>query len=266
MDWILRNKWAKRRHSKKSGSWIKTKYCGKLCPGRDDEWVFGDVEACKKGNLFYIEKHAWTPIKRHKLVPLLYSPDDASKDWYWKERLMKQEQEGMKRRFSAGKNQIARNYGYKCPWCGEHYSSESWSDLEIHHIKPRSEGGKSTYANMVYLHGDCHRAITALGASNPDVINKIKSGRTYKYKKKAKRTKAKRGESWYELVNRMPEEEAWERIEEYEKQIEEVLKGERDIPKRFKGIKTWNQKQKIWIEETIEEATEKYIQRTKRLD
>ncbi len=189
MDWLLRKKWAKRRHSKKSDKWIKNKYCGKLCPGRNDNWVFGDVEACKKGKLLYIEKHAWIPIQRHVPVPHTHSPDDPTLDWYWKERKLKQEQEGMERRFSTGKNQIARNYEYKCPWCGEHYSSESWYDLEIHHIKPRAEGGKSTYANMVYLHGDCHRAITALGASNPDVVNKIKSGRVYQPQKKPKKRK-----------------------------------------------------------------------------
>lgn len=187
MDWLLRKKWAKRRHSNKSDKWIKNKYCGKLCPGRNDNWVFGDVEACKKGKHIYIEKHAWIPIQRHILVPYTHSPDDPNLNWYWKERKLKQEQEEMKRRFNTGKNRIARNYEYKCPWCGEHYSSESWYDLEIHHIKPRAEGGKSTYANMVYLHGDCHRAITALGASNPDVVNKIKSGRVDHTKKPQKR-------------------------------------------------------------------------------
>src|SRR5438552_15250517 len=35
-------RWAKRRHNRKSGAWIRDQYFGRYNPEREDRWVFAD--------------------------------------------------------------------------------------------------------------------------------------------------------------------------------------------------------------------------------
>lgn len=41
---------------------------------------------------------------------------------------------------------------HECEWCDEHHDH-----LEVHHIKPRSEGGPNEAANLIVLCPNCHR-------------------------------------------------------------------------------------------------------------
>ena len=169
--WKLK-RWAKRTHPKKSGEWRRDKYWGKLCPGRNDNWVFGD----KEGEYSYVQKLVWTPIKRHKLVTYKHSPDDPTLKSYWEERNVKQSEITAQGRFTRGQDKIARSQSYKCPFCGKSLMGEA--DIHLHHIQPRSLGGKDVYSNLIYVHEDCHHSIHALGATNPSIQSMLKAGRT----------------------------------------------------------------------------------------
>lgn len=176
-------KWARRMHPKKSWEWQQNKYWGKLCPGRDDKWVFGD-----KSSGHYVLKPNWTKIKRHTAVTHKHSPDDPSLKEYWEKRSRKQEEITATQRFSTGKDKIARSTEYKCTYCGQ--SLGELDNLHVHHIVPKCVGGKDTYDNLIYLHDDCHQTIHALGATNPDIQALLRAGKT-----KPKKGSFKRGQS-----------------------------------------------------------------------
>jgi len=79
--WQLLYKWAKYSHPHKPKRWIVQQYFGPFNPKRHDRWVFGD-----KATRFYVVKHAWTAIRRHRLVRGAASPDNPAQMHYWAER------------------------------------------------------------------------------------------------------------------------------------------------------------------------------------
>ncbi|NEO17833.1 reverse transcriptase domain-containing protein, partial [Moorena sp. SIO3E8] len=164
--WKLK-RWGLRKY-KKSSSWILEKHFGKYCPGRDDKWVFGD-----KSSKMYLQKLAWTPIKRHTLVQYMNSPDDPNLIGYWEQRKIKQMEKTAKGRLSAGKDKIANRQNYTCPVCNQLLGTNG---IHTHHIIPKHLGGTDKYDNLVYLHEDCHHSIHALGALNPDIQKMLKAG------------------------------------------------------------------------------------------
>lgn len=74
-------RFVKRTHPNKPFKWIKANYWGQFHFDRDDFWVFGS-----KSSGQYINKFAWTPIERHKMVKGSNSPFDPSLREYWSKR------------------------------------------------------------------------------------------------------------------------------------------------------------------------------------
>ncbi|NET67479.1 MAG: group II intron reverse transcriptase/maturase [Moorea sp. SIO1G6] len=160
-------RWAKRKHHKKSGKWISQKYFGKLCPGRNDNWVFGE----KSLDNAYMQKLSWIPIQRHTLVQHKNSPDDPKMKQYWEKRKVKQSEKTIKSRLSSGRDKIAKRQEYTCPFCNQPLGMEN---IHLHHITPKHLGGQDKLGNLVYVHEECHKSIHALGATNPDIQKKLK--------------------------------------------------------------------------------------------
>ncbi len=175
-------RWAKRSHPQKSSRWIASKYYGRLCPGRKDNWVFGD-KSCEHT---YVQKLAWIPIQRHTLVQYTNSPDDLALAEYWEERNAKQRKRTATDRFSKGQDKIARRQDYRCPVCKQPLME---CRIHLHHIQPIHLGGKDTYDNLIYLHEDCHHSIHALGATNPKIQQMLRNGRTKPYKTRKQKPK-----------------------------------------------------------------------------
>ncbi|NEO95727.1 MAG: group II intron reverse transcriptase/maturase, partial [Moorea sp. SIO3G5] len=157
-------RWGKRRYPKKSWEWIKSKHWGNFCPGREDNMVFGRKD-------LYLEKAQWTKITRHTLVTHDYSQDNPELQKYWEERKIKQNKKTAEGRLPKGRNKIALRQKYKCPYCGEGLGD--YNQVHLHHIVPKEQGGKDKYNNLVYIHENCHRAIHALGATNPEIQKKL---------------------------------------------------------------------------------------------
>ena len=144
-------RYVKRKHPKKSKKWTKNKYWGKLNLRRNNNWVFGNKET---GN--HMLKFSWTKIKRHALVPKRYSPDDPSLKEYWEERRSnknKSEAQKLNKRLAK----VAERQKYKCQICGESIFNDE--PLHLHHIIPKSEGGKDDMKNLTYVHLYCHHKI-----------------------------------------------------------------------------------------------------------
>ncbi|NEP26982.1 group II intron reverse transcriptase/maturase [Moorena sp. SIO3I6] len=166
VNWKL-VRWGKRKYGQKSWEWIKKKHYGKFCPGREDQYVFGSKD-------LYLEKAQWTKITRHTLVTHNFSPDNPDLKEYWEKREKSQAKKTAEGRLPKGKNKIALRQQYVCPYCGQPLGN--YNQVHLHHIIPRSEGGEDKYNNLVYVHEDCHKTIHALGASNPQIQDKLFRG------------------------------------------------------------------------------------------
>ena len=94
-----------------------------------------------------------TKISRHSLVNQRNSPDDPSLIEYWKKR-QKKRNKSEAEKLSKKQEYIAWKQGYKCPICGQSLFNDE--PLNLHHIIPKSKGGKDTKDNLVWLHLYCH--------------------------------------------------------------------------------------------------------------
>jgi RNA-directed DNA polymerase len=59
---------------------------------------------------------------------------------------------------SRFKDKLLKKYEYTCDVCRE--SLKGVERIELHHIKPVAQGGKTTLSNMMPLHKICHQQIT----------------------------------------------------------------------------------------------------------
>ena len=141
-------RYVKRMHPQKSKKWTQSKYWGSFQTGRKDNWTFGDK---KTGS--HMIKFIWINIQRHPLITKKSSPDDPSLKDYWEKRRTKNSKSEVEK-FNKKSQRIISKQNHKCPVCGQTlYNNEP---LHLHHIIPKSEGGKDTLNNLVYLHTYCH--------------------------------------------------------------------------------------------------------------
>ena len=142
-------RYVKYTHPNKPTYWTKEKYWGRLNLQKPNQkWTFGNKES---GN--YMLKFAWTKISRHSLVTQRNSPDDPSLIEYWEKR-QKKRNKSEAEKLSKKQEYIAWKQGYKCPICGQSLFNDE--PLNLHHIIPKSKGGKDTKDNLVWLHLYCH--------------------------------------------------------------------------------------------------------------
>lgn len=144
-------RFVKRTHPKKNRKWTQSKYWGNLNLHKKSKWDFGD-----KQSGIYMLKFTWTKIERHILVKQRASPDDPSLKEYWEKR-GKKSQKSNTAKWNAKQEQVAYKQDYKCPVCKQ--SLFNGEGLHLHHITPRSEGGKDTPNNLVWLHLFCHHKV-----------------------------------------------------------------------------------------------------------
>lgn len=144
-------RYVKRTHPKKGRKETKQMYWGRLNLQRADNWVFGD-----KQSGVYMQKFSWSKFERHTLVKKRSSPDDPSLTEYWEKR-GKRSQKSETTKWNAKQEQVAYKQDYKCPVCKQ--SLFNGEEVHLHHITPRSEGGKDTINNLVWVHLFCHHKV-----------------------------------------------------------------------------------------------------------
>ncbi|MGH8604102.1 MAG: HNH endonuclease signature motif containing protein, partial [Gammaproteobacteria bacterium] len=83
------------------------------------------------------------------------NPFDPQWETYFEDRLglkMKEDLKGRKVLLTLWKDQEGN-----CPLCYQKITKETgWN---IHHIRPKSEGGEDNVTNLVLVHPNCHRQI-----------------------------------------------------------------------------------------------------------
>ena len=152
--WKTLWQWAKRRHPHKQDPWIKAKYF-KTKGSR--HWVFAADASTKNGGqrIMELAKAGDVKIQRHVKIRGEANPFDPKQETYFEDRL------GLKMRDSL----IGQVKWYRLWWsqdkeypiCHEKITKEAgW---HVHHILPKSEGGKDNLSNLVMVHPNCHRQI-----------------------------------------------------------------------------------------------------------
>ena len=144
-------RYANRTHPNKSNKWKAGKYWGRLNFSRNGNWDFGD-----KSNGAYMLKFSWFTIERHSMVVKNASPDDPNLREYWENR-GKTKDKSKASKYNKLKQRIAQRQEYKCTVCGESLFNDE--PIDLHHINPRSEGGKDEIRNLIWVHRYCHHKI-----------------------------------------------------------------------------------------------------------
>ena len=152
--------WARRRHPKKPGRWVKEKYFHAI---GHRNWVFcGEVEeqdgTTRKVQLFYAHT---VPIERHTKIKGDANPYDLAWERYFEERLgdkMVHNLNGKRQLISLWKEQNGL-----CPVC--HQKITKLTGWNNHHIVRRGDGGADRQENRVLLHPNCHSQVHNLGLS-----------------------------------------------------------------------------------------------------
>ena len=152
--------WARRRHPKKPGRWVKEKYFHSI---GQRNWVFsGEVEeqdgTTRKVQLFYAHT---VPIERHIKIKGDANPYDPAWEMYFEERLGVKMVHNLK-----GKRQLIylwKEQNGLCPVC--HQKITKLTGWNNHHIVRRVDGGADRRENRVLLHPNCHRQIHSQGLS-----------------------------------------------------------------------------------------------------
>jgi RNA-directed DNA polymerase len=146
--------WATRRHPKKPGRWIATKYF-RTRNGR--HWTFVGTRVGKGGQPHELTlcRAGDVPIKRHVKIKGTANPYDPQWEVYFEERLrvkMTHDLKGRRQLLYLWKQQDGL-----CPVC--HQKITKLTGWHNHHIVWRTYGGSDRAANRVLLHPNCHRQV-----------------------------------------------------------------------------------------------------------
>ena len=156
--------WATRRHPKKSGHWIATKYF-RIRNGR--KWTFVGTAVGKGGQPHELTlcRAGDVPIRRHVKIKGAANPYDPYWEVYFEERSRVQMTHAL-----TGRRQLLylwRQQDGLCPAC--HQPITRLTGWHNHHIVWRTHGGRDTADNRMLLHPHCHRQVhsQALDVARP---------------------------------------------------------------------------------------------------
>jgi len=139
--------WAKRRHPKKGGKWVRNKYWQTI---GGNHWVFATKH--EGTNLVRLLRHDSTSIVRHVKVKGESSPYDGNLV-YWSSRMGNNPE--MPKRVTT----LLKRQKGKCTHCNMFF--REIDVMEVDHRIPKSQGGKNSYENWQLLHRHCHDTKTA---------------------------------------------------------------------------------------------------------
>jgi RNA-directed DNA polymerase len=155
-------RWAKRKHSQKSASWIRKQYFDEKGSQRN---VFHTHTVNQDGEKVVIRLFATAsiPIRRHVKVRNVANPYDPAWEIYFEQRQYNRVLTDLEDRPRL-RHQWRMQRGI-CPVCGERITQETgWHN---HHIHWRVYGGSDDLDNRVLLHPNCHRQVHSSDYNGP---------------------------------------------------------------------------------------------------
>ncbi|GAC1650213.1 MAG: group II intron reverse transcriptase/maturase [Ktedonobacteraceae bacterium] len=143
--------WARRRHPRKSATWVKQKY---FTTQGTRNWVFTGAVKGEDGNtkLVHLRKATDVKIQRHILIQGAANPFEPAWETYFEKRLdvkMERNLTGRRHLLSLWKEQNGI-----CPLCNQRITR--MTGWHSHHLIWRSKGGTDRAENRVLLHPTCH--------------------------------------------------------------------------------------------------------------
>lgn len=157
--YILCMRWMKRRHPNKNVGWLVNYYFKTIeLADVKSKWVFH----AKNSNLddyafIYMYHFSWFRLSHYRFAEMRRNPDNREDAMYFEDLRRRRDQARPFSIFFRTDRDLAQSQFHLCPVCNESlYNGER---LQIHHIIPRSEKGKSVFSNLVYLHTFCHMKI-----------------------------------------------------------------------------------------------------------
>jgi RNA-directed DNA polymerase len=150
--------WAKRRHPKKPGRWVKDKYFGTI-GGR--HWVFQGTVVGRGGVIEPVQLFAASSlsIRRHIKIKGEANPYDPTWEPYFEERLGVKMAGALVGRWTL--RLLWKEQEGICPVC--HQKITTVTGWHNHHIQWRTHGGPDTIENHVLVHPTCHQQIHSRG-------------------------------------------------------------------------------------------------------
>ena len=152
--------WARRRHPRKSATWVKQKY---FTTEGTYNWVFTGEVKDEEGNrkLVHLRRATDGKIQRHTPIQGEANPYDPAWETYFEKRLdVKTERDltGKRRLLHLWKEQKGL-----CPMCNQRITKiTGWHS---HHVVWRSKGGTNRTDNLILLHPNCHMQLHSQGLS-----------------------------------------------------------------------------------------------------
>ena len=154
VDWVIFNclwRWARRRHPKKSGRWIKQKY---FAQRQDRDWTFFGETCDDEGqsSKVWLQLASSIPIQRHVKVKGEANPYDPAYEAYFDLR----EQAHMLETFRGTRTLrfLWLEQRGLCIVCKEKITRiTGW---RLHHCVSLVRGGSKRADNRVLLHPECH--------------------------------------------------------------------------------------------------------------
>jgi RNA-directed DNA polymerase len=150
--------WARRRHPRKSATWVRKKY---FTTEGTYNWVFTGEVKDEEGNtkLVHLRRASDVKIQRHTPIHGAANPFDPAWELYFEKRLdVKME------RNLTGKRQLLylwKEQNGLCPMCNQKITKiTGWHS---HHLIWRSKGGTDHAENRVLLHPNCHMRLHSQG-------------------------------------------------------------------------------------------------------
>ncbi|HEX4947372.1 MAG TPA: group II intron reverse transcriptase/maturase [Blastocatellia bacterium] len=156
VDWQINQalwRWARRRHRKKTGAWVKQKYF----PQVDGRQGFSGTSLNRAGEVrsTRLSQAHEAVIRRHSKIKGAANPYDPEWELYFEERAQRQ----MVERTGGNGRWLKLWLEQKgaCVVCGQELEYEG--DWHLHHLQKRVEGGSNALSNLVLLHANCHRQV-----------------------------------------------------------------------------------------------------------
>ncbi len=150
--------WARRRHPRKSATWVKQKY---FTTEGTYNWVFTGEVKDEEGHtkLVHLRRADAVKIQRHTPIQGVANPFDPAWETYFEKRLDVKTEQNL-----TGKRQLLhlwKEQNGKCPMCNQRITKiTGWHS---HHVIWRSKGGTDRVENRVLLHPNCHTQLHSQG-------------------------------------------------------------------------------------------------------
>ena len=152
--WWKLYRWSKRRHPNKTKSWIITRYFHKI---KNLSGQFLDKE--KDVKLFRLKEIPVTRFTKVKNYRVYDKNPETLK--YWEQR---EYTNAYNQIFSVKLRKLYVSQKGKCSFCKEQMTDKQVSntELHIHHLRPKSQGGSDSYSNLRLLHNECHKELHSI--------------------------------------------------------------------------------------------------------